>query len=98
MPGPARILVRCTPRADRERIDPGTAGEFGVRVTAPAEDGKANAAVCRVLAKALGVPKSAVTVVRGHTARHKQLEVRGIGQQEAEDILARCADGGVERR
>lgn len=47
-------------------------------VTAPPEDGKANAAACIVVAKALGVPKSSVRVVRGQTSRHKQLEIDGV--------------------
>jgi uncharacterized protein YggU (UPF0235/DUF167 family) len=42
-----------------------------VRVTAAPEDGKANAAVIALLAKALGVPRSALAIVRGATARDK---------------------------
>ena len=48
-----------------------------MRVTVAPEGGKANAAVCRVVAKALGVPKTAVKVVRGESARDKMLEVAG---------------------
>jgi len=58
-------------------------------VTAPPDDGKANAAVCKVVADALGVPKTAVTVVRGHTARTKTLEVRGVSEQDVAALLAR---------
>jgi uncharacterized protein YggU (UPF0235/DUF167 family) len=59
------------------------------RVTAPPDDGKANAAVCRLVASALGVPKSAVTVVRGHSARVKTLEVDGVDEQDVDRLLAR---------
>ena len=52
-----------------------------VRVAAPPEGGKANAAVCRVVAKALGVPKSAVRVVAGASARMKTLEIEGADPQ-----------------
>jgi uncharacterized protein YggU (UPF0235/DUF167 family) len=51
-------------------------------VTAAPEAGKANAAACALVAGALGVPRSAVRVVRGHTSRHKQLEVDGVGEAE----------------
>lgn len=64
-------------------------GELSVRVTAPPEDGKANAAVCKVLAKALGVPKSAVRVTRGETSRHKTVEVEGVEQSAVEDAIER---------
>jgi uncharacterized protein YggU (UPF0235/DUF167 family) len=42
-------------------------------VSAAPEGGKANTAVIKVLARSLGIPKSAITVVRGHTARVKTL-------------------------
>jgi uncharacterized protein YggU (UPF0235/DUF167 family) len=64
-------------------------GVISVRVTSPPDDGKANAAVCRVVADALGVPKSAVAVVRGHAARVKMLEVVGLTDEEVGRLLAR---------
>ncbi|PQV56444.1 hypothetical protein LX70_02710 [Defluviimonas denitrificans] len=66
----AEIAVRVTPRASRERIliEEGT---IRVYVTVVPEDGKANKAVIRLLAKALGVPKSSLTLIRGATARDK---------------------------
>ena len=72
-----RIGVHVTPRSGRESVEGGPGGGVHVRVTLPPEGGKANAAVCRLVAKALGVPKSAVRVVRGETAREKLLEVDG---------------------
>lgn len=53
---------------------------MAVRVTAPPEGGKANAAVQKVVASALGLPKSSVKVVRGQTARVKALEIDGIDE------------------
>ena len=47
------------------------------RVRAVPEDGKANQALEMLLARALGMPKSAVTVVAGHTARSKTLRIDG---------------------
>lgn len=60
-----------------------------MRVTAPPDEGKANAAVCKVVADALGVPKTAVSVVRGHAARTKTLEVRGATEQDVANLLSR---------
>jgi uncharacterized protein (TIGR00251 family) len=85
----ARITVRVTPRSSRESIEAGAGGVLSVRVTAPPDDGKANAAVCRAIADALGVPKSAVAVVRGHTARTKTLEISGVTDADVERLLAR---------
>jgi uncharacterized protein YggU (UPF0235/DUF167 family) len=85
----ARITARVTPRSGRDSLEVGAGGVLSVRVTAPPDEGKANAAVCRVVAGALGVPKSAVAVVRGHTARTKTLEVQGLTDLEVERLLAR---------
>jgi uncharacterized protein YggU (UPF0235/DUF167 family) len=52
-----------------------------IRVTAPPVDGKANDALCRLVAKAAGVAPSRVSVVRGHAARDKLLRVEGVEQQ-----------------
>ncbi|MFC3569978.1 DUF167 domain-containing protein [Paracoccus sp. TOH] len=66
----AEIAVRVTPRASRNAVilDGGT---IRVTVTTVPEDGKANAAVVKLLAKALGVAKSRLVLVRGATARDK---------------------------
>jgi uncharacterized protein YggU (UPF0235/DUF167 family) len=52
-----------------------------IRVTATPVDGKANDALCRLVAKAAGVAPSRVSVVRGHAARDKLLRVEGVEQQ-----------------
>jgi len=54
------------------------AGAVVIRVTAPPVDGKANDALCRLIAKAAGVPPSNVSVIRGHTARDKVVRVEGL--------------------
>ncbi len=50
-------------------------GSWRVSVSAPAEDGKANAAVIDALAKEFDVPKGAVKIVRGMTGRQKEVEI-----------------------
>lgn len=69
MPG-TRLAVRVTPRAARNRI--ARKGDtVKVWVTTVPEDGKANAAVQKLLAKALGIPKSRLSLDVGATARDK---------------------------
>ncbi|QQA44879.1 DUF167 domain-containing protein [Pelagovum pacificum] len=65
------IAVRVTPKASRARIELADDGTVKVWVTVSPEGGKANDAVIRQLAKALGVPKTALTLVRGAASRDK---------------------------
>ena len=69
------ISLRVSPRAARDRIVQEEAGVLRVYVTAPPEDGKANKAVQKLLAKAMGVAKSRLVLVRGQTARDKVFRV-----------------------
>ena len=64
------IAVRVTPKASRNAIKEED-GVLRVYVTTVPEDGKANAAVVKLLSKAVGVPKSRLDLVRGHTSRDK---------------------------
>jgi uncharacterized protein (TIGR00251 family) len=63
-----------------------------VRVAAPPEDGKANAAVIRLLADTVGVPARDVAILSGHASRDKTVEVSGVDELEAERRLARASD------
>lgn len=76
-----RLLVRVTPGA-REAAIGGTfplpdGHALEMRVTAPAADGKANAAVIDGLAERLGVPKRAITIASGAASRLKRLHIAG---------------------
>ena len=77
-----RLAIRLTPKAGGDRVDgririsDGTIA-IGARVRADPEDGKANAALMKLVAKALGVSASAVTIAAGHRARLKQLRING---------------------
>lgn len=73
----ARIAVRVTPRGGREALTLDDAGGIHIRVTAPPEDGRANAAVRKLLAKALGIAPSRLTLIGGATARDKLFRVDG---------------------
>ena len=58
-----------------------------MRVSAPPEDGRANAAVCRVIAKWIGVRASRVTIIRGERSRDKIVRVEGVGRDALERAL-----------
>jgi uncharacterized protein (TIGR00251 family) len=74
----ALIAVRVQPRAKRDEVVGERAGAVVIRVSAPPVDGKANVALCRFVAARAGVARSAVSVVRGESARDKLLRVDGI--------------------
>ncbi len=74
----AEIAVRVQPRARRTEVAGERGGAILIRVTAPPVDGKANAAVCALVAKAAGVAPSHVRVVRGESSRDKVLRVEGV--------------------
>jgi hypothetical protein len=76
----ARLSVRVTPRAGRNEITGERDGVLQVRVTAAPEGGRANTAVCRLIAKALGIGPSRVTVARGARGRDKVLLLEGVEQ------------------
>ena len=63
------------PRARRPGLERRADGVLVARVAAPPVEGKANAAVCALIAEAYGVPKSRVTVVRGARSREKVVRV-----------------------
>jgi uncharacterized protein (TIGR00251 family) len=77
------LAVRLQPRARRDEVVGERGGAIVIRLIAPPVDGKANAALCKFLARAAGVPPSRVSVVRGQTSRDKVVRVEGI----TEDLL-----------
>lgn len=83
----AKITIRVTPRASASKVAGVKEGAVLVRVTAPPVEGKANKAVCEVIAKEVGVPKSRVSVIQGDTGRDKVVEIAGISQSSAEAKL-----------
>lgn len=98
MPGGLRLAVRLTPRGGQGRIDGLGADAAGrahlaVRVAAPPEDGAANAALVRLLAAALDVPRGAVTIASGETRRLKMVEIAGEPAALARRLAALLGEG-----
>jgi uncharacterized protein len=72
------IAIRVTPRSSKPgvggwRKDADGREELEVRVSAAPTDGEANAAVVKLLARELGVPKGSIKIVGGETSRHKRV-------------------------
>ena len=85
--GGTLVRVRVQPRAGRDAIG-GTRGDaLLVKVKAPPVDGKANDAVCRLLARAAGVPPSSAELVRGASARDKVVRLPGVAAADAAERL-----------
>jgi uncharacterized protein len=76
------VKVRLTPRGGRDEIGGERAGALLVRVAAPPADGRANDALCRLLARFAGVPGTRATVVRGAKSRDKLVRIEGVGADE----------------
>lgn len=81
-PNGCTISVRVQPRASRDRVLGFRDGTLRVSVTAPPHDGKANAALLELLAERLGVAKSRLSILQGHTARDKVVAVKGMAAGE----------------
>ena len=82
LPDGLEVAVRATPKGGRDSVDGPKSDANGdawlaVRVTAPADDGKANKAVTKLLAFHFGVPVRDVALVSGATARLKRFRLRG---------------------
>ncbi len=76
------LRIHVQPRASRTEVVGLHGDAVKVRIAGPPVDGKANEECRRFLAKALGVPPSAVEIVRGDTGRNKAVLVRGIAPAE----------------
>jgi len=92
VPGGIRLTVRLTPKASRNKIDSVVAEADGssvlkVAVTTVPEDGKANAAMIALLAKAWKIAKSSITITSGATDRRKTLFIQG----DSDDLRRRIA-------
>jgi uncharacterized protein (TIGR00251 family) len=89
---PVVIPVRVVPGASRSEIVGLEGDTLKVRVAAPPVKDKANRALVKLLAKALGVSSSQVEIVGGHRARRKTVQVCGIDADAVSDLLQTAKD------
>ena len=86
----AEISVRVHPNAARNKVVGVTDRVWQVRVSAPPVKGKANKELITFLSGILGVGKSQIDIIRGHTTRNKVIAISGLSQ---EDIVKRLSSG-----
>jgi uncharacterized protein len=92
-----RLAIRVHPRARKGAVSGMLEdGTWKVAVTAPPEDGRANAAVVAVLAAALGVKPRQLRVVSGAASRAKTVEVEGLDAAEAARRMRAAVAGNVK--
>jgi uncharacterized protein (TIGR00251 family) len=93
--GPTRLQLRVSPGSRSGRIV-GRHGEgWKVAVQAPPEGGRANEAVLRLLAEALGVSRRDVELVSGAGGRDKVVALSGLGADETDRRLAAAVGAGA---
>lgn len=78
----ARLQIKAVPGARRDEIAGWLGDRLKIRVSAPPEGGKANKAICAVLAEALGVRPRDVEITAGHTSPEKTADVAGVSDEE----------------
>ena len=74
----ARLVVHVVPRAKRTEVVGRHGDALKIKLKAPPVDGAANAELVRFVAEQLDIPRSAVTITAGRTARRKTLEIAGV--------------------
>ena len=81
------LTVRVVPRSSRSEIVGEMDGALKVRLTSPPVDGAANAELIRLIAKKLGVSRSAVEIISGETSKTKRLKVTGVTNHQLRELL-----------
>ncbi len=89
-PGPTlvHIRIKVVPGAKRSQIVGLLGSRLKIRISAPPEGGKANKAVCKLLAQLFRVRLQDVQVIRGHTSPEKTLEIIGCTTHALREALA----------
>jgi uncharacterized protein (TIGR00251 family) len=82
------LRVRVNPRSSNPGIGARRGGTLIVRLASPPVEDQANTELIKVVAKAAGVAKGKVTIVRGEKSRDKLLSIEGLTDSELSDALA----------
>ncbi len=82
------LPVRAHPGARRPGVQGEQGGALKVAVSAPPQDGRANAALIETIAEAVGVRRSQITLLSGQTGRDKRFLIQGVTRGELEARIA----------
>ncbi|RSK48508.1 DUF167 domain-containing protein [Hymenobacter rigui] len=83
------LHLKAKPNARRNQLEVAADGHVTVRLHAPAQDGKANACLLGYLAEVFGVSKSSITLLSGHTAPFKKVEIASVTEADFQAVLQR---------
>ncbi|MBT2559468.1 DUF167 domain-containing protein [Hymenobacter sp. ISL-91] len=83
------LHLKARPNARQNQLAVAPDGTVTVRLHAPAQDGKANACLLVYLAEVFGVSKSSLTLLSGHTAPFKKVEIGGLSEADFRAVLGR---------
>lgn len=86
-PDGVAMRVKAVPGASRMRLAGRLGDRLKITVAAPPEGGKANRAICTLLADTFGLPKRQVTVTAGQTQPLKIISLKGIDLSRATERL-----------
>jgi len=81
------IPVKVNAGASADRIQGEHGGRLKISVSAPAEKGRANEAICSLLAERLGVREADVTIVSGETSPRKKIHIAGVDKDALRTLL-----------
>ena len=86
-----QLQVKVVPGSSRDCIAGWLGETLKVRVSVPAERGKANAAVERLVAEALGIPAKCARIAAGSRSARKRIEISGLSEAEIHQRLSNLA-------
>ena len=81
------LAIKAIPNAPRSEVIGWLGEALKIKVHAPPVEGRANEVLCEFLADTLGLPRRAVTVLRGDTSRQKLLRITGLTLAEVKQRL-----------
>jgi uncharacterized protein (TIGR00251 family) len=87
MPPHCTLAIKAIPNAPRSQVAGWLGEAVKVKVHAPPVEGRANEVLCEFLADTLGLPRRAVTVLRGDTSRQKVVRIEGLAAPEVRTRL-----------
>lgn len=88
------VRVKAVPGAKSDRIVGALGDRLKIRIAAPPEGGKANRAICELIAETLGVKSASVVVERGHASAEKTVRISGVSMANVLEKIGRVVQNG----